>query len=46
MKKSIDFDIPKTVTKNILIYKIFNKESWDQKAKEYNYQYINQILEN
>ena len=28
-RKSIDFDILKTAAKNILIYEIFNKESWD-----------------
>ena len=45
-KRSIDFDISETAAKNILVYKIFNKESWDQKAKKCDYQYINQILEN
>ena len=44
--KNMDFDLPKIVAKNTLIYKTFNKKSWDYKAKEYGYQYINQILEN
>ena len=39
-KKSIDFNMPETVAKNILIYRIFNKKDWDQKTKKYGYQYI------
>ena len=35
-----------TITKNILVYETFNKESWDQKAKKYDYRYINQVSEN
>ena len=38
--------MPETVIKNILMYRIFNKENQDQKTKKYNYQYINQVLEN
>ena len=44
--KSLEFDIPKITVKNILVYKIFDKENWEQKAKKYDYRYLNQILEN
>ena len=27
----------KTAAKNILVYRIFNKENWDQKVKKYDY---------
>ena len=43
---SINFDMPETVAKNILVYRVFNKESWDQEARKCGYQYINQVLEN
>ena len=33
----MDFNISKIVIKNILIYKIFNKESWDNETKKYSY---------
>ena len=33
----MDFNISKTAAKNILIYKIFDKENWDYKAKKYGY---------
>ena len=33
----MNFDISEIITKNILVYKTFNKKSWDQKAKKYNY---------
>ena len=36
-KRSIDFDILKIAAKNILAYRIFNKESWDQEAKKCGY---------
>ena len=32
--------------KNILAYKIFYKENWEQKTKKYGYRYLDQILEN
>ena len=38
--------MPETAAKNTLIYRIFNKENWEQKAKKYDYRYLNQILEN
>ena len=44
--RSIDFNISKTVIKNILVYGTFNKEDWEQEAKKYNYRYIDQVLEN
>ena len=44
--RSIDFDILKTVAKNTLAYKVFNKENWEQKTKKCGYRYLNQILEN
>ena len=44
--RSLEFNIPKTIAKNILVYKIFNKENWEQKAKKYGYRYLNQVLEN
>ena len=43
---NINFDISEIATKNILVYGTFNKESWDQEAKKYNYQYTDQVLEN
>ena len=42
----MDFDIPKIIAKNTLIYEIFDKKNWDQEAKKCDYQYINQVLEN
>ena len=45
-EKNMEFNISETVAKNILAYRIFNKESWDRKAKECNYKYLNQILKN
>ena len=45
-EKSMDFDIPKTAIKNILVYGIFNKEDWEQEAKRCDYRYFDQILEN
>ena len=33
----MDFNISETVAKSTLIYKIFNKKSWDHKAKKYDY---------
>ena len=39
--KSIDFNMSEIVTKNILIYRIFSKEDWEQKAKECGYRYLN-----
>ena len=42
----MDFNMPETAAKNILIYGTFNKKSWDQKAKKYDYWYTNQILKN
>ena len=42
----MDFDMSEMAAKNILVYRTFNKESWDQKAKKYSYQYTNQISEN
>ena len=44
--RSIDFDMSETAAKNILIYRMFNKEDWEQEAKKYNYRYLNQVLEN
>ena len=40
-RRSIDFDISEIVVKNILVYKIFNKENWEQKAKKCGYKYLN-----
>ena len=34
---SIDFNISEIAAKNTLVYKTFNKESWDQKTKKYDY---------
>ena len=34
------------VAKNILVYKIFNKENWEQEAKKCGYRYSDQVLEN
>ena len=45
-KKSINFNMSKTVTKNTLIYRAFNKENWEQEAKKCNYRYLNQVSEN
>ena len=42
----MDFDISKTVAKNILAYGTFNKENWEQETKKCNYRYFNQVLEN
>ena len=36
----MDFNMPKTVAKNILIYRIFNKEDWEQKTKKCDYRYL------
>ena len=45
-RKSIDFNMTEIVAKNILAYRIFNKNNWDQKAKKCGYRYFNQVLEN
>ena len=37
----MDFDISKIAAKNTLAYRIFNKENWEQKAKKYDYRYLN-----
>ena len=37
----MDFDISEIVTKNILMYRIFDKESWDCEARDCDYQYTN-----
>ena len=29
----MNFDMPETAAKNTLVYRIFNKEYWEQKAK-------------
>ena len=42
----MNFDISETAAKNILAYRVFNKENWEQKAKKCGYKYLNQILEN
>ena len=44
--KSMDFDISETAAKNILVYRIFSKEDWEQKAKKCGYRYLNQVSEN
>ena len=36
----------KTVAKNILTYRVFDKKNWEQETKKYSYRYLNQILEN
>ena len=33
----MDFNILETAIKNTLIYRTFNKESWDQKTKKCDY---------
>ena len=45
-KKSLEFNISKTVAKNILVYGAFDKENWEQETKKCGYRYLNQILEN
>ena len=45
-RKSMDFDMSETATKNTLVYGTFSKEDWEQKAKKYSYKYLDQILEN
>ena len=35
----MDFDISEITIKITLIYRTFNKESWDQKTKKYDYRY-------
>ena len=45
-ERSLEFNISETTVKNILVYKVFNKENWEQKAKKCGYRYLNQILEN
>ena len=45
-RRSLEFDMPEIVAKNILVYKIFDKENWEQEAKKYSYRYLNQISEN
>ena len=40
-KKSMNFDMPKTAAKNILVYETFNKENQKQKAKKCDYRYLN-----
>ena len=40
-KRNIDFNISEIVTKNILIYGIFNKKNQNYEAKKYGYKYIN-----
>ena len=42
-ERNMDFDISEIAAKNILVYEIFNKKNWDQEAKIYGYQYIDQI---
>ena len=42
----MDFNISEIATKNILVYRTFDKKSWDQKTKKYNYWYTNQVSEN
>ena len=42
----MNFDIPKMAAKNTLVYGIFNKENWEQEAKECDYRYFDQISEN
>ena len=37
----MDFDISETAVKNILVYKVFNKEDWEQETKKYGYRYLN-----
>ena len=45
-ERKMDFNILETAVKNVLVYRIFNKKSWDREAKECGYQYINQISGN
>ena len=45
-ERNLEFNISEITAKNILIYETFDKENWEQKAKKYDYRYINQILEN
>ena len=45
-KRNIDFDIPKIIAKNTLVYEVFNKEDWEQEAKKCGYRYLDQVLEN
>ena len=42
----MDFNMLETAAKNILIYKTFNKESWDQKTKKCGYWYTDQVSKN
>ena len=42
----MDFNISKTAAKNTLVYKMFNKEDWEQEAKKCDYRYLDQISEN
>ena len=44
--KSMNFNISETVAKNILVYRVFNKEDWEQEAKKCGYRYLDQVLEN
>ena len=36
----------KITAKNILVYKTFDKENWEQKAKKCGYRYLNQVSKN
>ena len=42
----MDFDIPKIVAKNTLVYEIFHKEDWEQEIKKCGYRYLDQVSEN
>ena len=44
--RSLEFNMSEIVVKNILIYKVFDKENWEQKAKKCDYRYLDQISEN
>ena len=44
--RNLEFNISEITAKNILVYEVFDKENWEQKAKKYGYRYFNQILEN
>ena len=32
--------MPETAAKNILVYEVFNKKNWEQKAKKCDYRYF------
>ena len=44
--KSLNFNISETTAKNILIYRTFYKENWEQKTKKCGYRYLDQVSEN